>query len=61
MLTWPGIAVLPTWIVVKNHTPIEYGRVDVVGEEQAVPQKDEEREIGIDKRGYVVGERAVDA
>ena len=46
--------------MVKNHTPIEHGEVDVVGEEQAGPQKDEEGEIGIGKGGYAVGERAVD-
>ena len=44
----------------KNHVPIEHGQVDVVEEEQAGPQKDEEREIGVGKRGYAVGQRVID-
>lgn len=43
----------------KNHVPIEHGH-DVPEEEQVGTQKDEERDTGVDKRGYAVGERAID-
>ena len=33
-----GIAVFPTWLVIKSHEPIEHGKA----EEQKLPRSDEE-------------------
>ncbi|KAH8425470.1 uncharacterized protein LDX57_003222 [Aspergillus melleus] len=52
-----GLAVFPTWWVVKNHNPIEHDKTaprDVQDEEQGVV-KDETVESS-DKGGYVIGE-----
>lgn len=52
-----GLAVLPTWLVVRNHTPIEHDKnasSGVQDEEQALAQN--ELSEASNKGGYVVGE-----
>jgi hypothetical protein len=55
-----GLAVLPTWLVVKNHTPVEYVKSEDTfdssrDEEQPIPQ--ESHDIG--KASLAVGTNEV--
>lgn len=54
-----GIAVCPTWMVVRKHVPIGYDP-QVDGVEGHGKQDVEQGVEGQDKRRYTVGERAVD-
>lgn len=57
MLTQLGLAVVPTWLVIRDHEPIEHGSTD---EPQTKGRDEEESSVNnTEKTDYVVKEAPV--